>query len=869
VTAGDLRFFGWRRSGVYRAVTGGTLTDGRLTGKIHLTLTDTESGTGSAAGDLSFDVMGPGDLQGLKAGAVVHMVPPPGTIDAEKDKCVHIDLAAVDLPWRYTPELAAGATLKPWLSLVVGPASQVVIQPGSRVTIAGPVLKDHDPAKAARRAHVQEAVDHPGQFVARLASDVPLLPLTEYVAVVVPTYTEAGLPAWTTLTPTVTLPVYHYWTFHTGEEGDFASLASKLRPGDAPTDLGRAPLTYEPLPAADPLSARGALAPIGGTDAAVASAVATDLESVTTAPVDPRRPVITVPEYGAPWVDDPDTTTWGAVFRTDPRHRGVAGLGLRSGIDEQELLATAAAAQYGALEIAAQRIRHLTFGLGAARTLWTRRLPADPIRRLAVFGPSLGRLMTKTGSVRDLATAPARPLAAALFSSAARRALRPGPARVRHAKPGAADPLRIITRANVCPPPPSKAPKGLPHTDVLAKATGTTPLDEGLRHGKLEPGSLEKLAHAIDRSKYDDALLSLLDDTVKRVMTLLEQGQPAPVLSLVDILDPPSGKPLSPEDLRRALGRFGELPPEEVLDVGRPLVTKPPERPCDPVELDKLAVSVADAIDPTVALPFVVGRVLSTLTGLDDQPLTPPELCPDLDIPAWQFLRDHAPDWLLPGAGELDDGSVVAVETNPVFIDAFLLGLNQQILAELRFRNLPVVAGCTPARQFWARTNPATNSYDDDIVGVHKWPAGSALGTTAHQTPAAASADLVLVFKTPLFRRYPRTLVYLTPAPLAGGDPDWDAEPDFANRQLPSFQGQLTPDITFFGFDLDPPKGRLRWVVLEEPPHGIRFFNTAPPTETARAAAMASAVDGGAFATAAFADPIRVMIRGSSLIEGV
>jgi hypothetical protein len=865
VIVGDLSFYGWRRSGVYKAVPGPALTDGRLSGSVTLTIANTEPPNESVSQPVTFDVMGPRDVQALKPGAVVHVVPPPGTPDAEKDKCVHVDLAGDDVPWRYSPQLAIGAALRPWLTLVVGPASEVELQPGGRVAIAGPTLALHDPTRSARWAHVQEDADHPGQLVGRLLSEHPLAPLTEYVAVVVPAFTEAGVAAWNVLTPTITLPAFHTWRFHTGEAGDFASLAAKLQPGFAAEDLGRAPLRYLPLAGSDLLSARGALAPIGGGDAAVATAIADDVTAFTTPLVDPRRPVVAAPRYGDAWIDDPDATTWGAVFRRDPRHRGIAGLGLRAGIEEQELLATAAAEQAGALEIAAQRIRHLTLGLGAARGLWTRRLPADPVRRLAVFGPSLRRMMTKSGSVREAIAGEGRPLASALFSSAARRALRPGPARTRHAAEGAIDPKALIARANVCPSAPTRAPGGLPHADALAKATQTQPVDDLVSGGHIGPSGIKELWTRFDRTPYDEGLLQQLDRVIERILDQLAAGQPVPILEVVAILDPPRDKPLSPEELRRALAKLDKDPnSDDLRGLGEGVRTDPPRRPCAPVDLGDVADSVAGAIDPTVDTPFLVGRVLGTIVGLGDQPLTPPELCPDLDIPAWQFLRDEAPDWLLPGAADLLEDSVVAVETNPTFVDAFLLGLNTQILAELRFRNIPVVSGCTPARQFWARTNPATESYDDDIVGIRNWPDATPLGDTAHQTAAAASADLVLVFRTPLFRRYPRTLVYLTPAPMAGGDPDWDAEPDFANRQMPSFQGAITPDIIFFGFDLDPELGTTRWVVLEEPPHGIRFFNTGPTP--ARAAAMAAATDGGAFAAAAFADPIRVMIRGSSLI---
>jgi hypothetical protein len=92
---------------------------------------------------------------------------------------------------------------------------------------------------------------------------------------------------------------------------------------------------------------------------------------------------------------------------------------------------------------------------------------------------------------------------------------------------------------------------------------------------------------------------------------------------------------------------------------------------------------------------------------------------------------------------------------------------------------------------------------------------------------------------------------------------------------LPSFQGAVTPDITFFGFDLDPELGARHWVVLEEPPHGFQFYNATvqpdgtpiPGFDAARTAKFHGATDGANFADAAFADPYRVMIRGSALIS--
>ena len=50
---------------------------------------------------------------------------------------------------------------------------------------------------------------------------------------------------------------------------------------------------------------------------------------------------------------------------------------------------------------------------------------------------------------------------------------------------------------------------------------------------------------------------------------------------------------------------------------------------------------------------------------------------------------------------------MIALESDPIFIDAYLAGLNTQLLGELRWRNIPVATGCTPIRRFWDRADTA------------------------------------------------------------------------------------------------------------------------------------------------------------------
>jgi hypothetical protein len=282
-----------------------------------------------------------------------------------------------------------------------------------------------------------------------------------------------------------------------------------------------------------------------------------------------------------------------------------------------------------------------------------------------------------------------------------------------------------------------------------------------------------------------------------------------------------------------------------------------------PVTVDALAAGVATAFDPTSDDAPAVARVLATIgSGVDaDQPLAPPELCVGLDRAAWSDLADGFPDWLLPGIGELPENCIIALQSNAIFVDSFLAGLNTQLLAELRWRNIPMATGCTPIRRFWDRTDTGTGERADDVVGIASWPEASALGDQSHRPPSATGRDLVIAVRGDLLLRYPTTLVYLQSAVRAGATAaDFDQDPDEdAARSFPGFRGRIGTDVVFFGFPgLDETALAENWLVLDEPPAGYRFANDV----------QTSATTGHEWAIATLAKPVRVLIRGDSLTVG-
>lgn len=801
----DLIFTSWQRSGLYDLVADPTPHGGRLVGRLQLDLSD-RRGPDVATGGVPFHLVAARDVAALGPRAILRTAPPHLARDAETTKLVHVEFREPDLPWRYAPAKAAGDRLPPWLVVLVGTVAELRVD-GPAVAVLQPsVLAAHDLADSPRWAHVQDG------RTSRLLSPRRLDPQTEYVAVLVPAFDDAGQPAWAAGRSPATLPVLHSWRFWTGEEGDFETLAFQITPR-AVAGLGRAPLAYDRGAVHADLSVRGAITTLGidpdGEPEALARTDLAALVAQVRALTDPLgRGIVALPDYGRPWVD-PATAVWTGTLNADPRYRGTAGLGLWMGLEAQDELVDAATRQLGALGLAGHLVGQLALGLTAARSLWDRRLSADPARRLDVLSPLLRRMRTPTGTAMGAVSGPAGPLEPALFSSASRRLLRRGSAWTRHGATGYAARPAVLAEANRCPSPADR-PAGLPHLDGIARDLGLPPLAE-------------------------------LDGRI--------------------VQDPPW---VDPDHL---------LDPGDLISFLDPILPRGERPPCAPPDLDRVGAVVAAAVDPHGPLPPAVRRVRDRISGIDLGDLGPPEVPVGLDLPTWTLLRDRAKEWILPGIGTLEKHSVVAMQTNPTFIDAYLVGLNTQLQNELHWRNLPIDRRATPLLMFWGHVDFATGRREAEIRPLDTWDLGTDLGDLDHQVlqpgDTTGKRDLVLVFRTDLFRRYPRTLVYLVkPTPSADdallATPQFSYAPaDKANRRFlgPIFQGALAPDVVFFAFDVDPSTLDQYWVVLDEPPSELRFRAVDAAGNPLGGAAPAAA----AFARATIDKPTRVGIEGGYL----
>ncbi len=745
--------------------------------------------------------------------------------------------------------------------------------------------------------------------------------------------------------PRGALPAFYSWRFWTAEAGDFETLAAALKLPPA-ADVGKATLHYRRTVVEDNLDiqvtmeVRGAitsLQPPTPPNQADLDTVIADVDGLN----DEFPLTIGLPSYGRPWLPDPDSILagWPQQLTDDPRVRSVAGLGVWMGVEAQEALINAAVQQAGALREAGQRINHLALGLWASKRLWDRRLPTDKNARLRILGSMMARMTAKDGGiVLDRVTGPASTLPPALFSSAAQRVLRGGSSATRPIT-GGLDYSAALAVVNTPDPLPLRAPVGLPHVDAVAAEVGLPLLEEILEiddawiadvidelwqivreisqefrqnyRDLLESGNAQDIPFL--RQALAEALLERLTELLQ--MRLAERalpcegGQITYGIGRLPMFETWEYYARVLEDdfmrnqfhaalwlaLRRCMAR--RICPELIANLDLPLAdreqfcddllpVRPPPRPRQrPVHLDALSDALYAALDPRREDAPARLRICARLSGVDCTRLVPVEYAIGLDFPTWELLRQYDKEWLLPGVGALEMDTITALQTNPAFIDAYMVGVNSQFMSEMRWRDLAVDRTSTPLRMFWGQVNYATQTREADIEPLAEWAKAPAnpIGDLSHQSiqpsdPANASGSrLVIVFRSDLFRRYPATLVYLvkpkTPPEqdpqelyldeLLKRTPDLNHDANArADREFfgPIFSGTITPQITFFAFDVTPETLDQYWLVLDEPPAELRFRNDAKSRPL-------NATNGATIAQSALDQPTRVAISGKKLEE--
>jgi hypothetical protein len=265
---------------------------------------------------------------------------------------------------------------------------------------------------------------------------------------------------------------------------------------------------------------------------------------------------------------------------------------------------------------------------------------------------------------------------------------------------------------------------------------------------------------------------------------------------------------------------------------------------------------------------------------------------PTFQTPMFNLLRATAPDWILPGIGDLPNDSIVMVETNPAFVEAFVVGANHALARELQWRRYPMDRNGTLFRTFWPNAAGQPSADVDDLA---TWDPASPLGSHVD-----SSDQLVLVLRGSLLRRFPSTFIYLSGQVPGQGEqvvaPTLSAMLDATTTLIafpmsetdlskPSVPGQVWSVIvqesvrhTRFGIDDAPDDGStatlatwqdLDWanphlhdkrhIPIDGPLNG-QTWPTGPTTTLGTPPNVTWATDSGAVAAALTRAPVRVRI---------
>ena len=456
----------------------------RATSRITIPLSDSSGGTAAAAQDIT--LYGPGDVQGIDPGQIIRRYPAPGTMTAEETVLAHIEFDRPELPWAFSAT-SVSATMRPWLTLVVVETGHVTWHPatGTLPVIEVPVAELPALGNAHLWAHAQVTQSQKASIETRMSPEYARVNLsrllsprilkedTTYLAAVVPTLDVGaqggrGLSAgtldwsWSGTDGTVVLPVYDSWEFRTGPDGDFATIALRLKGVVAPYEVGRRfidasepgrPMTslpdgasgdkqvlrcalYSPTPPPpERVAAETAEWPAGKTQELrqqldLPAQLEGEQEHTGTIP---DLPVVGPRIYGSNHRASHVITgsDWFAELNLSPRHRIVGGLGTRVIQRDQEQLMQAAWLQVGEVEKANRAIALAELAELLGSRLHQRVTSFIPSHLAQVAAPMATRISLTPGTTlaADIAASATPPAA---FTGAFRRTVRPTGPMLRH-----------------------------------------------------------------------------------------------------------------------------------------------------------------------------------------------------------------------------------------------------------------------------------------------------------------------------------------------------------------------------------------------------------------------------------------------------
>jgi hypothetical protein len=928
----NLSFLPWVRQGLAASISNpdavpppkvGTVIP--VTASVPVTLKVNDTALTAVA---TVNLRGPADVVGIDVHQIVRTEPRRGSSNFESNLFPSIEFDRPDFPWLFTPAKAtADSKLRPWLCLVV-----VRKQAGVTLTTSAgaplTMLEIDNPAKPSAElpdlldcwawAHAQAAAldNSPTQVrqalegatelsLSRLICPRILSPDTNYIACVVPTFElgrKAGLgftattadlkslaPAWVTTATKVQLPVYYSWEFRTGPNGNFETLARALQSA-APEGLGKRNVSiaepgfiWTPDASTPPLAQiEGALRPLSTAEPSAlwsdrnAQPFETKLapivnQALTAAATGGDDPLLAPPLYGR-WhrrrsSATPGAATWFDELNLDPRWRAAAAIGTRVVQQHQEALMASAWEQAPELRNVNQRMRQLQMSMAVGESLHRRHVTAIT-QMPAVVDHNNEEMLLR--------------FAAPVFSRIRMPVVQPHTG----ATPALGPTFTAkMTSSRLPPPATSPAMRRIgrrrgPLTRRLAAAgfsrSATQSWVACLNYGMGVAPPLPPLAYTSLSSLPTIQAITAAEWNYS--FRIAPENQPLLPLAAVDLL--PSDWDYPGHFRSAAVAHLARIRPAPAAPTT--VATQPPMATGGEV-VAQLNPRVAIAKLAKAAVSKGPDALASTATGVTPIGTETVMAAPSFPQPMYEALRELSQDLLLPGLDAVKPNSVLGLQTNRAFMEAYMVGLNTEMARELLWRRYPTDQRGTYFRNFWGYDAMQPGAGDDplalqadamDIDAITDW-GDRPLGSSA---PGSSADEFVLLLRSDLLRRYPNALIYL--APCVNGAPA-DAE---ASHVMPSFNGSLDPDVAFFGFPVSSPaaigdgKTTGYFVIIQEHPTEPRFgldptLKLATTTHLSVAkppAAMAQdpawGTNSASMAAITLQKPVRIAIRVSRLV---
>jgi hypothetical protein len=582
-------------------------------------------------------------------------------------------------------------------------------------------------------------------------------------------------------------------------------------------------------------------------------------------------------KQGSGWVND---------LNRDPRLRVPAGAGTQVIQKDQEKFMQQAWAQLGDLLQANQKIRQLQLAWMSAFVTYQKNVIPQPVDQLLTFTHAvqprvLGSPTTIAKQVKESR------LPQAAIDPAFRKIARSRGAVMRKVVPaGTARPAAVLARLNegtltAAPPPPD--PTGQISLDGVAKSIVPPSPAEWLRdllRNRVFAIALVALAVVLLLLIVTGTIVWLLVGIVIAVaLAVVVARQVRRVNETVDALQEKSFTPAAidriPSRSNFVLTEFQQPLPSAsatpggdsveaasfrvaVKDAFNAYQSPPTPLPIpQPLALEHAVGTLTTALNPAVAIPrraeFML-KIPASIKGAYLRPqktIVPVMAHPVFTEPMYRALRDISPEFLAPNLELIPNNTISLLETNQRFIEAYMVGLNDEMGRELLWREFPTDQRGSYFRQFWDvgdsvnrdPNKPPAQVEEEllDITRLHTWNQEGVLGEHASRPlPSGAEpgeARLVLVIRGDLLKKYPTAVIYAQQG-------RWNSEGDRVVRVLddtnpaqfikpPVFKAEIEPDVRFLGFDLtasvvkgnpDPAANNPGWFfVIQERPGEPRF----------------------------------------------